>query len=97
VQWYLEYKDNLNYQFYFSSDFITTFYYILTQKRKYNPKDTLYAIDTLSSEIIPCYLNHDDFKTSKIDFFNNIFEDFEDTNKKFAKFENTLPSFNHNV
>lgn len=78
VQWYLEYKDDKNIEFYFSGDFITTFYYILTQKRKYNPKDTLVAIDTISQEITPYYINHSDFTEAKNQFMDNRFEDFED-------------------
>lgn len=38
VQWYLEHKDDESINFYFSGDFITTFYYILTEKRKHDAK-----------------------------------------------------------
>ena len=65
VEWYLANKDEESYHFYFSSDFITTFYYILTEKRKYNPKDTLLAVDALCSEITPFYIKHDDFIFAK--------------------------------
>lgn len=78
VQWYMNHKDNLEDTFFFSGDFITTFFYILTQKRKYNPKDTLIAIDSLSSEIKPHFINQKDFNLSKNQFFDNYFEDFED-------------------
>jgi len=78
VQWYLENKDDKNREFYFSGDFITTFYYILTQKKKYNPKDTLIAIDTIAQEIIPYYINHSDFTEAKNQFIDNKFDDFED-------------------
>lgn len=78
VEWYLQQKDNLVNEFSFSSDFITTFYYILTEKRKYDAKKTLQAIDMLSDEIKPHYLIHADFINAKEQFFNNTFEDFED-------------------
>jgi len=78
VAWYLAHKDNELYEFYFSADFITTFFYILTQKKKLNAKETLYAIDALSGEIIPHYLIHQDFKSAKVEFFEDVLEDFED-------------------
>lgn len=78
VDWYLKYKDNNDYEFYFSSDFITTFYYILTQKRKHNPKNTLKAIDALTEEIFPHYMKHNDFLEAKNQFFDGVFGDFED-------------------
>ncbi len=78
VQWYLKHKDIEDYEFYFSGDFITTFYYILTQKRKHNPKDTIYAIDALSSEVLPHYIIHNDFLGAKNQFFEDKFNDFED-------------------
>ena len=78
VQWYLEHKDNETLSFYFSSDFITTIYYILTQKRKLNSTDTLVVIDELCSEINPHYLNHNDFISAKNSFFEQSFKDFED-------------------
>jgi len=78
VEWYMLNKDNENNEFYFSSDFITTFYYILTQKRKHNSKDTIIAIDALSSEIIPLYMIHSDFISAKNNFFEGIMDDFED-------------------
>lgn len=78
VDWYLKHKDNQELEFYFSGDFITTFYYIMTEKRKYNPKDTLKSIDALSTEILPHYIKHTDFIGAKNDFFEDIFSDFED-------------------
>ncbi len=78
VEWYLSNKDEESYEFYFSSDFIITFYYILTQKRKYNSKNTLLAIDALCDEILPWYLKHNDFILAKIKFFDNLIEDLED-------------------
>ncbi len=65
IKWYMENKDDSKKEFYFSGNFITTIYYILTQKRKYTTKDTIDVIDVidaLSSEIIPCYINHNDFE-----------------------------------
>ena len=78
VEWYLKQKDNLVNEFFFSSDFITALYYILTEKRKYDEKKTLHAIDMLSDEIKPHYLVHADFINAKERFFNNTFKDFED-------------------
>ncbi len=78
LEWYMFNKDNERYEFYFSSDFITTFYYILTQKRKYSPKKSLLAIETLCEDMTPWYTNHFDFLSAKSDFFNALLEDFED-------------------
>ncbi len=78
VEWYLANKDNEDYLFFFSGDFITTFYYVLTEKRKYDPKATLLAIDALSDEIVPHYITHIDFKNAKEVFFSTVFEDYED-------------------
>ena len=78
VKWYLNNKDNEEYSFYFSADFITTFYYILTEKRKFDGKKTLYAIDTLISEITPIYMSHYDFISAKNQFFDDVLNDFED-------------------
>lgn len=78
VDWYMSNKDKESYEFFFSSDFIITFYYILTQKRKYPQKDTILIIDALCAEVMPWYINHDDFLSAKSDFFNNLLDDFED-------------------
>ena len=78
VAWYLKNKDNENYEFFFSGDFITTFYYVLTEKRKHDAKETLHTIEMLSDEITPQYITHIDFHNAKEDFFNDVFEDFED-------------------
>ncbi len=78
VGWYLQQKDNLTNEFFFSSDFITTFYYILTEKRKYDAEKTLQAIGMLCDEIKPHYLIHIDFINAKEEFFDSTFEDFED-------------------
>jgi len=78
IEWYMNKKDDSSLSFYFSSDFITTFYYILTEKRKYNASDVIATIEALSFEIVPFYLSHNDFLNAKSDFFNKRFNDFED-------------------
>ena len=78
IKWYLKNKDNTELEFYFSADFITTIYYVLTQKKKYNPKDVIETIEKLSYEVIPCYLRHEDFLNAKSQFFDNVCNDFED-------------------
>ncbi len=62
IEWYLKYKDNEDINFYFSSDFITTFYYVLVERRKYDASEIIVAIEALSLEIIPLYLAHSDFE-----------------------------------
>jgi len=78
IEWYMNKKDDNSLNFYFSSDFITTFYYVLTEKRKYNASDVIATIEALSLEIVPFYLSHNDFLSAKSDFFNKKFDDFED-------------------
>lgn len=78
IEWYLEHKDDENISFYFSADFITTIYYVLTEKRKIDPKDALEAIDRLSTEITPYYLVHNDFISAKNQFLDVACNDFED-------------------
>ncbi|CAA6814847.1 MAG: Unknown protein [uncultured Sulfurovum sp.] len=78
VAWYMEKKDDVSLNFFFSSDFITTFYYILTEKRKYDEAKVIASIDALSFEITPFYLAHSDFVNAKSDFFSESFKDFED-------------------
>jgi len=78
VDWYMSNKDNKSYELFFSSDFITTFYYVLTQKRKYPQAKTILAIDALCAEVVPWYINHNDFSSAKNDFFNEVLVDFED-------------------
>jgi len=72
------YKKNISNSFYFSGDFITTFYYIMTERKKYDKQKTIKAIDLLSQNIEPVYIIHTDFLYAKRDFFKNVFEDFED-------------------
>jgi predicted nucleic acid-binding protein len=78
INWYMKNKDNEQIDFYFSADFITTIYYILTEKRKHNPQDVITTIDALTSEISPFYLSHSDFLSAKNSFLANVFNDFED-------------------
>lgn len=78
VRWYMKQKDDTDDLFYFSADFITTFYYILTERKKSVPEDVIAAIDALSLEIFPFYLTHSDFVLAKNSFFDDVFNDFED-------------------
>ncbi len=78
IEWYLKYKDCEDFAFYFSSDFITTLFYILTQKQKVAPKLVIQAIDSLSSETMPVYPKHEDFLHAKEDFQTGLMDDFED-------------------
>ena len=78
IDWYMNHKDDESLQFYFSSDFITTFYYILTERKKYDASEVISSIEALSLEIFPYYLSHSDFVHAKSDFFDATFKDFED-------------------
>lgn len=78
INWYMKNKDNQDFEFYFSGDFITTFYYILTQKKKLKANIVINAINQLCEEIIPVYLVHSDFLLAQKTFSENIFDDFED-------------------
>lgn len=78
ISWYMKNKDNHTLEFYFSGDFITTFYYILTQKRKLESNIVINAINQLCQEIIPVYLVHTDFLLAQKSFAENSFDDFED-------------------
>lgn len=78
IAWYMEHKDDISIKFYFSSDFSTTFYYVLTEKRKYNASEVIATIEALSIEITPFYLAHHDFVNAKNDFSDELFSDFED-------------------
>jgi len=78
VAWYLAHKDEQKSTFYYSADFITTFYYILREKKKVPSNDIIEAIDALSMEILPSYLLHSDFILAKNALFGNLFDDFED-------------------
>ena len=78
VNWYMSLKDDSSLRFYFSGDFITTFYYVLSERRKIDKQVVVEAIDALSMEIEPLYLNHTDFIEAKNSFGNKSFSDFED-------------------
>jgi len=78
VAWYMEHKDDNALEFYFSGDFITTFYYILTECKKIDKIKVVQVIDALCMEIIPFYLNHTDFIEAKNSFFDKICNDFDD-------------------
>lgn len=78
VAWYMRHKDDTSLEFYFSGDFITTFYYILTERKKIDKVKVVEAIDALCMEVTPFYLNHSDFIEAKNSFLDNICDDFED-------------------
>ena len=78
IEWYMKHKDDESLTFFFSGDFITTFYYILTERRNIDRYDVVNAIDALSMEVIPFYINHTDFIEAKNSFVNEYFNDFED-------------------
>jgi len=78
VDWYIKNMGDSTRELFFSGDFITTFYYILTQKKKIPPKDVISAIDSLASEIEPVYIVHMDYISAKSSFFDGKFDDFED-------------------
>jgi predicted nucleic acid-binding protein len=75
ISWYMKNKDNQDLEFYFSGDFITTFYYILTQKRELETNIVINAINQLCQEITPLYLVHTDFLLAQKSFSENSFED----------------------
>jgi len=78
VAWYMHHKDNSANEFYFSGDFITTIYYVLTEKKKLPAQQVIEAINQLSKEVVPVYLKHQDFLLAQRSFFNTDFKDFED-------------------
>jgi len=78
VSWYMKQKDDSKLHFHFSGDFITTFYYILTEKRKIDKQKVLSAIEALSFEVTPFYINHSDFLEAKNAFGQHDIDDFED-------------------
>ncbi len=78
IEWYLQNLDNKEYSFYFSGDFITTFYYILSERKKINKQKVVSAIDSLSKEIKPIFLTKQDYLNAIDDFNNKKFNDFED-------------------
>lgn len=78
IAWYMQHKDRIEDEFYFSADFITTIYYHLTQKRKLACERVIDAIDALCVEITPLYLVHSDFQLAKKSFSEKDIDDFED-------------------
>jgi predicted nucleic acid-binding protein len=78
IAWYLAYKDDSRIDFYFSGDFITTFYYILSERRKIAKRQVVEAIEALSMEVTPLYLSHHHFIEAKNSFYDEVLDDFED-------------------
>jgi predicted nucleic acid-binding protein len=78
VAWYMEHKDDMQLHFAFSGDFITTIYYILTARKRIDGQTVVKAIDALSMEITPLYIEHLDFVAAKQSFTEGICRDFED-------------------
>ena len=78
VAWYMAHKDDTQKRFCFSGDFITTFYYILTERKGVERHKVVRAIDALSEEVTPFYLEEDDFTAAKESFFEELLDDFED-------------------
>lgn len=78
VAWYMKHKDDSTLTFYFSGDFITTFYYVLSERRKIDKQKVISAIDALCFEIKPFYINHSDFLEAKDAFGVHNLDDFED-------------------
>ena len=78
VAWYLALKDDIDNEFFFSGDFITTFYYVLTERKGHDALEVVEAVDALSEEILPVYPVHSDFILAKEAFFDGVFDDFED-------------------
>lgn len=78
VSWYMKHKDDSALHFFFSGDFITTFYYVLSERRKIDKQKVVTAIDALCFEIEPFYINHNDFLQAKDAFGNHTLDDFED-------------------
>jgi len=78
VAWYMAHKDDPEVTFNFSGDFITTLYYILSERKKIDTHRVVHAIDVLSTEVLPLYLHHSDFVAAKQDFYEGACEDFED-------------------
>ncbi|NKQ40938.1 MAG: type II toxin-antitoxin system VapC family toxin [Sulfurovum sp.] len=74
----MKHKDDSALSFYFSGDFITTFYYVLSERRKIDKQKVVTAIDALCFEIEPFYINHNDFLEAKDAFVNHKLDDFED-------------------
>jgi len=78
VAWYMQHKDDVRLRFYFSGDFITTIYYILSERRRIDGETVVRAIDALSMEVTPFYLEHADFVAAKKSYEKGVCRDFED-------------------
>ena len=78
VAWYMRHKDDYTLTFYFSGDFITSFYYILTERKKLDKHKVVRAIDALCQEVTPVYLDHTDYLYAKEAFWAQRCDDFED-------------------
>jgi len=78
ISWYMDHKNNSTLAFYLSGDFITTFYYILSERRRIDKQKVVAAIDALCFEIEPFYINHNDFLMAKDAFGVHDLKDFED-------------------
>jgi len=78
ISWYIKHKDDTKINFYFSGDFITTFYYVLSERKKIPKDKVVQAIKELSKEIEPIFINYQDFQQSYIDFDIQKIDDFED-------------------
>jgi len=78
VAWYMDHKDDSDLMLYFSGDFITTFYYVLSERRKIDRHKVVHAIDALSFEVKPFYINHNDFLEAREAFTMHKLDDFED-------------------
>ena len=78
VDWYLAHKDDTAITFHFTADAITTIYYILTERRRVDPLRVVEAIDALSAEITPFYLNPSDFVMARNSYYEKRLDDFED-------------------
>ena len=78
VSWYMKNKDREDLKFFFSGDFITTFYYVLTERKKIDKEIVVNAIDALCMEVTPFYLDHNDFIQAKDSFSHEVLDDFED-------------------
>ena len=78
VAWYMNHKDDNTLVFYFSGDFITTFYYVLSERRKIDKQKVVDAIEALCFEVKPFYINHSDFIEAKEAFGVHSLDDFED-------------------
>ena len=78
IEWYIKNLDNKEYSFYFSGDFITTFYYILSERKKIENQKVVNAIDSLAKEIKPIFITKQDYLNAIDDFNKKEFNDFED-------------------